>query len=1213
MSNYKELAEHLKKINNIYSTNDKSKSLTDILNNFRQISKDFSNFDEQEYKFDYSSYDFSKCTAEEQKRFINDQLQILECLVTNSVFDRTGIIWNWSNIFNLLTQDTSYKNTPKINRKLVFPTAYNNRPIGENSYNIWNGLQIIDLDIKNENLAKTLKPLVFNDLCKYNWFLGCCISASGKSFHIWTKITPLSLSSNTHNRKIEYICNFRHKYSFVYITLCKYCSKLGFDKSEILKWIDMALCRPQQGIFISSDESALMNMNFRDLRLDVNFEQAYDTGVSSIDWISHPELKEVFSKLDWFINDEFNEHTNIDMSVIDNTDGRDASKETGPKHYKHAQRWQLANTLNALYGADEAYKIMRVICSNDTKNGELYGDVKTASIHNKPISIWAVKELNKYHGFNIKIKDNDIYKKDIEKVNEQLKAETDIGKDPTKILNDNTDNIKLQLKSTEYLSDIKDDILKNLSHITLLEAGAGYGKTEMIKAFKAKTLLVLPFTSTIKAKVESSETTKDWLYFYGNKRPTIDDLFSNKSMSMTIDKFSRLNLYELDQAGFKYIVIDESHLLFTSSYREVMSPAIQRIANCKANVILMSGTPTGELLFFPGIKHIKVVKDDNRIKHFDLYMVPTDMEQLVEMCKSMAKDIEDGKKILYPTNRGNLYYEQISGLIQRYLIEDNYDKELKSFYYKKSNYGELSMNLINIDKTIGDNDIIFCTTYLSVGVDIADKYRFSVYFNETWIPQDIEQFANRLRNNNLYIKMFLPKFNSMGVPINYTFTQPLDLSFSQHDLLFARDLIRTCNDMIERNNEESKYNPLISSLLSANKFLKYDENECKYYIDETTYKLNVFEDRYEAYSKQLTVLINGIRYYGYDVNINDKNEVIPDNKVKEIKEYIRDCRYEHLDYNTTETYIFLNHITDDNIDIYKEIMKGSYEIIRDDKYKEERENNNLYVTDIEIMEKNLPIVLSLYRYYTIDTIKTIYKYCEDKKQTINYSKLKRIVKFVKIDANARKKRIDFPVLKFINDARKYAKENSVVTKNDLAYWQAEYATKYANSVKNVVINDIDFQEEIYSLIQDLFKVVVIQSKPIKGKISIEPFELLWEKKDSLNNIYGDKNTQEFFINELEQGFADKEIANTNNKGIDTDDNLPELELTPKIKLEDIENDLPKVIYPEYDYTKYAYKDSSNDRFLRKEKNTNSLRDTLFDNIDNNQTENTNIEPELNFN
>ena len=59
---------------------------------------------------------------------------------------------------------------------------------------------------------------------------------------------------------------------------------------------------------------------------------------------------------------------------------------------------------------------------------------------------------------------------------------------------------------------------------------------------------------------------------------------------------------ELDQGNFKYIVLDESHLLFTSSYRTVMSPTIQRLANCKAKVIMMTGTPTAETLFFPNNK-----------------------------------------------------------------------------------------------------------------------------------------------------------------------------------------------------------------------------------------------------------------------------------------------------------------------------------------------------------------------------------------------------------------------------------------------------------------------------------------------------------------------------------------------------------------------------------------------------------------------------------
>lgn len=1186
-SNPLNIAQYLKKVAESYSG---KTAMTDIYEQFRCMSKEYEAFNEEDTDQEiYSSVNFKECSKEEQDRYLDSVLSMVSCLITNSIYDKVGIVQSWKDVW-MLTQDPIYKNVEKASRKVVFSVSSNNRPIGEKSFSMWNGIQIIDIDIKNKKIANELKIKIFEDLNKYHWFLGVAKSASGKSLHVWTKITPISYTDE--NKKIEYLCNFRHKYSYLYIVLTKYMKEIGYTKDDIFDWMDMAMAKPQQGIFITSDSKALLSTNFIDLRLDANFETAFDTGLESIDWISHPDLKNIFAKLEWF-NTENNQKKSVDITAVSDINDVDPSKCIR-RHYKHAQRWQLANTLTSLYGYDKALQYMVAICDG-TDYKELKGDVKTASIHDKPVSVWAIKQLNKYHGFNIKIEDDNIYKEEQKSLTTNEEDEK-IFKSPTDVLNDKDDNlVKLHLNKDQYLSDLKDDILKNLNHITLLEAGAGYGKTEMIKAFKAKTLLILPFTSTIKAKVETSSVTSDWLYYYGNKKPSLEDLLSNKSMSMTIDKFSRLNVMELDTAGFEYIVLDESHLIFTSSYRDVMAPTIQRLANCKAKIIMMTGTPTGEMLFFPGIKHIKVEKDDYREKSFELNMCPTKVEQMIEMAHSMAKDIKDGKKILYPTNKGNLWYDQLTGLVQQYLDDMKFGRQINCFYYKKSNYGEESMDLINFDKSIGNNDIVFCTTYLSVGVDICDKFSFSVYFNEQWIPQDIEQFANRLRNNNLYLKMFLPKKDSVGMPINYYYTQPLDLSLNQGDLLLARDLIKTCNDMIERNNEESKYNPFIQSLLSTNKYLKYDENQCKYFIDETTYKLSVFEDRYASYMKQLPMMIEGLQYYGYVTNVIDHEKEISEDRLEFIEDYLKSCRHMRFNQVTVETLDFLDHVNDGNIDLYRELISGNYNIFKDDEYREMREDNNLYVKDIEIMERNVPIVLSLYKNYNIDTIKDIYKYCIDKKQNrINFSKLNRIRKFVSIEQSRRKRRLDFPILRFVKDAQKWADDTMKCTREEIDEWLKEYACKYANSVKDVVVEDKAYLEKIYDLTCNLWKIVIDQSKPKHGIITIRPFEMLWDTKQEINEIYQNNITKQFFLQELIENIKIEDETKKEETLEEYESKLPEnLPHTSKYKLEQIESQLKNVIHDGYDYSDYASKDGTNKRFVEKMENTNSLRGTIF--------------------
>lgn len=114
---------------------------------------------------------------------------------------------------------------------------------------------------------------------------------------------------------------------------------------------------------------------------------------------------------------------------------------------------------------------------------------------------------------------------------------------------------------------------------------------------------------------------------------------------------------------------------------------------------------------------------------------------------------------------------------------------------------------------------------------------------------------------------------------------------------------------------------------------------------------------------------------------------------------------------------------------------------------------------------------------------------------------------------------------------------------------------------------------------------MLQSRPKNGNVGIVPFELLWTKKTDLNDIYGgSQETQAFFIEELVDDM--KEVD-------ETEDTDVEFEIKEKRRLEDVKSELPNVIHKPYGYYEYSELDESNNRFMRKQENTNMLKDNIF--------------------
>ena len=858
--------------------------------------------------------------------------------------------------------DPKNKDVIKSNRKVIYSTANGERPIGKDAFDMWNGFQIIDLDIKDKERATKLKKIIFNKLYKCNWFLGTTLSSSKEGLHVYTKITvPQNDDMDRKKRKLLYLTNFRHKFSFVYLACISALEELQCTKEDIIKWMDIMMFKPQQGGYIGYDPYPLINTHFFEDFIYVNFDNVEDIGHPDIDWVSHPDLKEIFKRWEYFEDDE---SETLSVNVLDKPDP--IFNMHNKVHYKHFERWRLANTLVHLYGKDKGFQYLRQICSNNIKDKELQADCQTAAMHKKPVDVWAVNRLNTQHGFKIKL-------------NVQ-----DTSFDETKLLEamDTIDNPTLireskylknyHLNANQYLGNIRFQLLDDLGRITLLEAGAGVGKTEMVKQIVRdgkKIIMVMPFTSTIKAKVEND---KDWYFSYGNRKPRLD---VEAGLSLTIDKFSHLNLMDVKAAGFDYIFIDESHLLFQSEYRPVMAKVIEMIRNTEIPIILMSGTPSGELVFFPDIVHLKVIKDDVRKKEFKVNLVDSPSDLIYHMCRQMANDIKQGRRILFPTNNGTLYSKQIKAAVTYFLQNDHLDfNEVKLHYYKKSNIGEEFMDDVNFEKTIKDIQILLCTNYLSVGVDILDKYNFSIYFAESILPQEIEQFANRLRSNDLFINFYTAKNDAEGNSKSLNKYKPMNFKLNDEEIKNVHSILRLCNNMIERNPIEYKYNSLISSIIHDNKFIEYNEIENKYYLNEIAYKVIYFERKYREYAQQLPVIMKGMMAYGYQISSKDLQafKMEGNEMFRDLKSMVKLAYDEQLNLNTQHIEELMDIITEDRLSLYKEVMSGKYDIRKGDEWRDDVQNHKMIVKNIEVFEKVVPIFTSLSKQYRICDIKEIF-------------------------------------------------------------------------------------------------------------------------------------------------------------------------------------------------------------------------------------------------
>lgn len=802
------------------------------------------------------------------------------------------------------------KNLSKISkeyRKQIYMTYNGTRPSTED-YCYWNGLQIYDIDLKTWNgNIDNLKQKMFEKLCDFHWFLWICKSSSGKGIHVYTKVAPAhhvynNAKDNDYISRYWYTVSYMTKLNIVYSVLDTLNKEQGnditFDDKFENEFVDNTVGRITSGIRLSYDASPLVNHNFLDLHPSVYMHQTLDGKDNK-----HDALK-LFTRKDEKVDDQYlksganynnsklielvdetlcvgdmktfkekkDDTNSIDMSKFINIGG-DITEITPMERYKinYVSRYNVCNTLAALFGKD-GLEIAHVIldstrCGNVNEINSFY----SCALSNKKQPSKLGLEILKQHGI-VKTVDEKVTEVMDDSFKSQLKTVIE------RALDNEMDDITFKLKEDQYMSHYKYELSKLITNekINVIFSPAGSGKTRWIldlaKAGK-RVMLVLPYISVIKNKVETdNEITDHFDCYYGTR--DLRQMEYGRNVVTTFDKFSRCNTEKVSRM-FDLIVIDESHLLFTSSYRiEATSNVMKRIKELyyissndmfAAKICMMTGTATGEGFFYNSIGNFITFSKKSHTKNMEFLICDDTLDAITRLSSRVADYLNHDYKIMIPTNKGDMYSEKIIGMVS-YLI----GREVKYGYYKRSNTEQEICRMINEENTVGDYDIIFCTNYLSVGIDINDKCEFASIYLGNFSGYEIEQFNARVRKTGIDSVYCVVTCKNDGTTNDVLLEEP-SLVLRVTD----EDQIRFIDDKaIAAVKQEfiASYDPVLKKINTPG--FSMLNGKIQFNIDE--YELLTFENKYNECQQHPVKVARELAKYGYNVTVSTEFDGLSD-------------------------------------------------------------------------------------------------------------------------------------------------------------------------------------------------------------------------------------------------------------------------------------------------------------------------------------------------
>lgn len=392
--------------------------------------------------------------------------------------------------------------------------------------------------------------------------------------------------------------------------------------------------------------------------------------------------------------------------------------------------------------------------------------------------------------------------------------------------------------------------------------------TELIKTLARdgkRVLLVLPYISVIKNKIETDEDIMEMFdCYYGAK--DIKNLEYGINAVTTFDKFARSN-YEKVSKMFDFIFVDEVHLLFTSSYRiEATSNVIKKIKELyyissndpfSAKICLMTGTPVGEEYFFGQVANIINVSKKSLDKTMEFLICDDLLDATTRLADRVYNMLQDGYKVVIPTNKGEIYSEKIIGMVE-YLL----GRPLKYGYYKRSNTEQEICRLINDGNTVGDYEVIFCSNYLSVGVDINDKVKFASVYLGPFSGYEIEQFNARVRKTGIKSVYCIQTQKGDGTTNDLLLEEPnLLLRITEED---KENFLDDKSVAVAKQDFIAQYDPVLHKITTPG--FSYFNGKIQFNLEE--YELTSFENKYNECMQHPVKVARELDKYGYKISIS---------------------------------------------------------------------------------------------------------------------------------------------------------------------------------------------------------------------------------------------------------------------------------------------------------------------------------------------------------